>query len=232
MMIKSAAEYIKVLTGGDLDAAARAMKDILSDDRFVWFESYGWKSIAFSREYVHDNYNWSHGIEGIHLNNEGVVSIDIYWQGDKTDGSISMKLWDALSGNNRIGGKWYDDGRTERYPITVERKELSAMFKEVARLLSDEEIQRRKDGRMRQTVSDRVFPEFYRRFEAGIFGGNTRAHNGYKAVCALVDEEWRRLKDLSEDELWKAVVTVRNQNYLFNHELTQVDGKIKYNLNF
>jgi len=228
----NAADYTKVLTSGNLDKAASVMKDILSNKDFAWGESYGWKTISFSREYVHDNYNWSHGIEGVHLNNEGVVSIDIYWQGDKTDGTVCMTLWDAINGNNKIPGEWYDDGDARRYPITVERKEVVAMFKEVARLLTDEEIQKRKDGKMRQKVSERIFPEFYRRFDAGLFGGDTRAHNGFKAVCALVDEEWRRLKDLSEDELWKAVVTVRNQNYKFNHEFTKVDGKNQYNLNF
>ncbi len=228
----NAAEYIAVLTSGNLDKAASVMKDILSDKEFAWSENYGWKSISFDREYVHDNYNWSHGIEGVHLNSEGRVSIDIYWQGDRTDGTECMPLWNAISGNNKIPGKWYNDGECERYPITVERKELVAMFKEVARLLSDEEIQKRKDGKMRQAVSDRIFPEFYRRFESGIFGGNTRAHNGFEAVCALVDEEWRRLKDLSEDELWAVVVKVRNQNYKFNHELTKVGEKYQYNLNF
>ena len=61
--------------------------------------------------------------------------------------------------------------------------------------------------------------------------GNTRAYNGFMAVRALVDDEWRRLKDLSEDALWAAVVKVRNQNYKFNHEFTKVDGKNQYNLN-
>lgn len=224
-------EYIKVLNSGNLDAAVSAMKDILLTEEFAWGENYGWKTISFDREYVHDNYNWSHGIEGVHLDSDGIVSIDIYWQGDKTDGSECMKLWSAISGNNKIPGEWYDNGSCKRYPITVERKELVAMFKEVARLLSDSEIQKRKDGKMRQNVSERIFPEFYRRFEAGIFGGNTRAYNGFKAVIALVDDEWRRLKDLPEDALWAAVVKVRNQNYKFNHEFTQVDGKNQYNLN-
>lgn len=44
--------------------------------------------------------------------------------------------------------------------------------------------------------------------------------------------DWRRLMDLSEDELWAVVVKVRNQNYKFNHEFTKVDGKNQYNLNF
>ena len=228
----NAAEYIKVLTSGNLDKAASVMKEILSDESFAWHENYGWKSISFDREYVHDNYNWSHGIEGVHLNTDGVVSIDIYWQGDKTDGTEYMKLWNAISGNNKIPGKWYNDGDCERYPITVERKELFAMFKEVARLLSDDEIQKRKDGKMRQKVSERIFPEFYRRFDAGIFGGDPRSYNGYKAVCALVDAEWRRLKDLSEDGLWAVVVKVRNQNFKFNHEFAKLDGENQYNLNF
>lgn len=228
----SATDYIKVLTSGDIDKAASLMKDILSTEEFAWGENYGWRTISFDREYVHDNYNWSHGIEGVHLNSSGVVVIDIYWQGDKTDGTECMGLWDALCGNNRIPGKWYNDGDCERYPITVDRKEIVSMFNEVARLLTDEEIQKRKDGKMRQKVSERVFPEFYRRFDAGLFGGDTRAHNGFKAVCALVDAEWRRLIDLSEEELWATVVKVRNQNFKFNHEFTKVDGEIQYNLNF
>lgn len=228
----SAAEYIKVLTSGNLDKAASVMKEILSTEEFAWGENYGWRTISFDREYVHDNYNWSHGIEGIQLTSKGEVSIDIYWQGDRTDGTICMPLWNAISGNNKIPGKWYDDGKCERYPITVEREELLAMFKEVARLLSDDEIQKRKDEKMRHKVSERIFPEFYRRFDAGLFSGDTRAYNGYKAVCALIDEEWRRLKDLSEDELWSVVVKVRNQNYKFNQELTKVGEKIQYNLNF
>ena len=216
----SAAEYIKVLTSGNLDKAASVMKEILLTKEFARTENYDWIIISFDREYIHDNYNWSHGIEGVHLNTEGVVSIDIYWQGDRRDGTECMPLWNAISGNNKIPGKWYNDGKCERYPITVER------------LLSDDEIQKRKDGKMRHKVSDRIFPEFYRRFDAGLFGGDTRAHNGYEAVRALVDEEWRRLKDLSEDELWSVVVKVRNQNYKFNHEFTKVDGKNQYNLNF
>ena len=44
--------------------------------------------------------------------------------------------------------------------------------------------------------------------------------------------DWRRLMDLSEDELWAVVVKVRNQNFKFNHEFTKVDGKNQYNLNF
>lgn len=44
--------------------------------------------------------------------------------------------------------------------------------------------------------------------------------------------DWRRLMDLSEDELWAVVVKVRNQNFKFNHEFTKVGGKNQYNLNF
>lgn len=44
--------------------------------------------------------------------------------------------------------------------------------------------------------------------------------------------DWRRLMDLSEDELWAVVVKVRNQNFKFNHEFTKMDGKNQYNLNF
>ena len=44
--------------------------------------------------------------------------------------------------------------------------------------------------------------------------------------------DWRRLMDLSEDELWAVVVKVRNQNFKFNHEFTKVDGKNQYKLNF
>lgn len=225
-------DCIKVLTSGNLDKAASVMKDILSTEDFAWGENYGWKTISFDRNYVHDNYNWSHGIEGVHLNSEGRVSIDIYWQGDRTDGTECMPLWNAICGNNKIPGKWYNDGKCERYPITVEREELVAMFKEVARLLSEDEIQKRKDGKMRHKVSERIFPEFYRRFDAGLFGGDTRAHNGFNAVRALVDAEWRRLMDLSEKELWSVVSKVRNQNFKFNHEFTKVDGKNQYNLNF
>lgn len=44
--------------------------------------------------------------------------------------------------------------------------------------------------------------------------------------------DWRRLMDLSEDELWAVVVKVRNQNFKFNYEFTKVGGKNQYNLNF
>lgn len=232
MLKQKIKEIIDILTSGDLNKAATVMKEILSDKELAWSENYGWRYIPFDKEYVHDNYNWSHGIEGVHLNSNGVVVLDIYWQGDRTDGTEHMPLWNAINGNNTISGRWYDDGKCERYPITVERKELVPMFKEVARLMSDDEVQKRKDGKKRQAVFDRIFPEFYRRFEAGFFGGNPRAHNGYEAVCALVDAEWRQLQDLTEDELWAIVMKVRNQNYKFDHEFSKIDGKNQYNLNF
>ena len=225
-------EFIKVLSGEDLDAAAAAMKDVLSAKEFAWDERNGSKSINFGHGYVDENYNWTHGIEGVHLDSKGVVHVRIYWQGDSTDGNDYMPLSKAMERNNRIPGRWYDDGKTERYPITVERKELSAMFKEVARLLQDDEIRKRKDDKIRQAVSSRVFPEFYRRYGSGVFSGETRARNGYEAVRALISAEWRRLKDLPDDELWKAVGKVRNQNYKFDHELAMSGEEKLFNLTF
>jgi len=40
-------ECIKVLTSGDLDKAASAMKEILSTEEFAWGENYGWRTISF-----------------------------------------------------------------------------------------------------------------------------------------------------------------------------------------
>lgn len=76
--------------------------------------------------YVTGDFKWNHRIEGFYLGKSGKVFVDIYWQGDSTDGSDGFCLTDKPNGY-RIPAVHYDDGsrtRTIHSDIRIDKDEI------------------------------------------------------------------------------------------------------------
>lgn len=96
-------------------------------------------------------FNWNHRISGFTLS-KGILYVDIYWQGDSTDGETFVEFSELIAGL-RYTGKYtiaanYDYvGGDEQYycrhsEITIEKQELLNAFSQIAlRLKSKQTMQ-------------------------------------------------------------------------------------------
>lgn len=105
----------------------------------------GWRSeIYFRREAT--PFKWNHRIERIGLNKSGMSSayLDIYWQGDSTDGNTTVNLSDVIravgSGRDYVIPAEHEfiNGRTyERFSdICISREEVGNAYKALINYLS------------------------------------------------------------------------------------------------
>ena len=84
-------------------------------------------------------FNWNHQVNGFTLTKKGVVYVDIYWQGDSTDGNDCLELNDFRWNNVAvIKADYYEPDRygvrEERHsPLRVERKEVIEAMQWIAK---------------------------------------------------------------------------------------------------
>ena len=97
-------------------------------------------------------FNWNHQVKGFTLTKKGVVYVDVYWQGDSTDGDDCCTLADFRWNNVVvIKAEYYEPDRygvrEERHsPLRVERAEVISAMKWIAEnWLNPKDIKVRKE---------------------------------------------------------------------------------------
>lgn len=97
---------------------------------------------------VENEFNWNHCVEGFGLTSKGEVYVNIYWQGDSTDGNYTIPLDDFKYRNEVvIPEETYFNGYStiQRHSdIRVEESEIISAFKKVADYLEPAVIKARK----------------------------------------------------------------------------------------
>ena len=97
---------------------------------------------------VENEFNWNHCVEGFGLTSKGEVYVNIYWQGDNTDGNNTVCLNDFRYRNEVVipAESFFDGYRTRNThgDIHVEKFEIIEAFKRVADYLEPAAIKARK----------------------------------------------------------------------------------------
>lgn len=169
-----------------------------------------WKRVEF---------NWNHRVEGFLLDKDGRVMVEVYWQGDSTDGNDYVYLTDVLrNGIYVIKAEHHWDGyrtREVHSDIRVEREEVESLIKELAKWLSASEIKERKLAEQRKQFRISLNPkinEFYKRGNYGFFSRDENHNNGCNAVRELLDKEIDKLMKLTIEEVHNIMEKVYKQN--------------------
>lgn len=97
---------------------------------------------------VKNEFNWNHCVEGFGLTSKGEVYVNVYWQGDSTDGNNTLRLNDFKYRNEVVipEESFFDGYRTRKKhsDIRVEKSEIISAFKKVADYLEPAAIEARK----------------------------------------------------------------------------------------
>lgn len=204
-------------------------------------KKHGYKSgdsycIAFDRETRSKNFNWNHTISGFRVSSKDQLIVNIYWQGDSTDGTEQEYLTDIIRGKtipaeyDNVGGRWGVVCRHSSLNIT--RDEVDKAIKALAEWISPKAIKERKLARER---ADRKINVERKARELCIDNKNDYSYgwhaderywNGKRAVDRLVENEFEKLFPMTDEELTKIFNKVFDNNYKKNYDL---NGK-EYNL--
>lgn len=118
----------------------------------------GWKDGVTHTDYelyVGGESNWNHRIHHLEFTNHKKLYVDIYWQGDSTDGDEyieASEIWSKVRYNrdyvipaewDEIGGEW---GRECRHsPIHVTRDEFNSVIKNIINYLTPESSKKKTE---------------------------------------------------------------------------------------
>jgi hypothetical protein len=233
---KTAKWYRDTLAKCDVRTALNLIPEIIKKFGFVGeYRS----EINFSRDVVHDNFNWNHSIEGFYLS-KGVLYAKVYWQGDSTDGTEYVRASELIYGKtipaewDTIGGEW---GQVCRHsPLRVTSEELTKAIKAIIPLLATNLIRERRKyhenepfvmpmyGRINRWMKDE---HPYNRWGSDTY--REKHNNAEKAIRELCIPDAKKYMKMSEKECHAIFDKVYDQNYKTDAELT-TNGKKAYDL--
>lgn len=165
-------------------------------------------------------FNWNHRVEGFYLGKNDTLWLDIYWQGDSTDGSDSVKVSDLWNRKEVvIPAESFFDGyrtRTTHSDIRVDKSELDEAIAKLLEWLSPEAVKARKEYAVMREILAReskiVGNELYNKY-ASRWGENTRYYKGSDSAEAYARENYKALTKKSEEEFHKAIVDAFLKGY-------------------
>lgn len=87
---------------------------------------------------VKGDFEWNHRIDGFYLGKNNKVYVDIYWQGDSTDGNDSFCLTDKPNGCTIPAESYFDGNRTRTThgDLRVDKDEIYDAIKKVKDVIS------------------------------------------------------------------------------------------------
>ena len=236
---KTAKWYRETLAKCDVRTALSLIPEIIKKFGFVGeYRS----EINFSREVVHDNFNWNHSIEGFSLGKNGKLYAKVYWQGDSTDGTDCELASDLIYGKvipaewDTIGGEW---GQVCRHsPLRISADELPKAIKAIIPLLDAKLIRERKEYHANQPFVMPMYGRINRWLERAHpynkWGGDTyrsKYNNAESAIRALVIPKAKMYMKMQDSELHAIFAKVYEQNFKTSEELPKDEkGNKVYNL--
>ena len=228
---KTAKYYRDLLTSGNIYNAVKVLPEIIKKFGYKRWESSKGNDMLQVRKYT--EFEWNHKIVGFFLTKKGSVCVDIYWQGDSTDGNDSLYAEECINGNTIRGEyEWLGDRTYCRHSdIRITAEEFRNAIKAVAQYLSPEEIKARKEADRKAALSDKVF-EFIDAKKKGLDRWEMENFwNGRIAVQKVLEQN-PKLLDLTFEELKPTIDKVFENNNKTDYSLRGgwYNGEKKYNL--
>lgn len=229
---KTAKYYRDLLTSGNIYNAVKALPEIIKKFGYKRWEKYSKGNDTLNlRKYT--EFEWNHRIDGFFLNEKGRVCVDIYWQGDSTDGNDSLYVEECINGKTiPAEHEWLGDRTYYRHgDLRITAEEFRNAIKAVAQYLSPEEIKARKEADRKAALSDKVF-EFIDAKKKGLDRWEMENFwNGRIAVQKVLEQN-PKLLDLTFEELKPTIDKVFENNNKTDYSLRGgwYNGEKKYNL--
>lgn len=236
---KTAKWYRETLAKCDVRTALALIPEIIK--KFGFVTKYR-SEINFSREVVHENFNWNHCIEGFDLAKDGKLYAKVYWQGDSTDGTDYALASNLIYGHtiaaewDEIGGDW---GKVCRHsPLRITPDELPKAIKAIIPLLATDLIRARKKYAENEPFVMPMYGRINRWLDSNHrydkWGGDTyreKYRNAEGAIRELVIPDAKKYMKMDEKECHAIFAKVFDLNYKVDNELPKDEkGKKVYNL--
>ena len=228
---KTAKYYRGILTSGNTYNAVKVLPEIIKKFGYKRWSSSKGNDVLRVRKYT--EFEWNHRIEAFFLNDKGRLCVDIYWQGDSTDGNDSLYADECINGKViRAEHEWIGDRTYCRHgDLRISREEFANAVKAVAKYLSPEEIKIRKEQDRKAELSSKVF-EFIDAKKKGLERWEMENFwNGRIAVQKVLEGN-PSLLDLTFEQLKPIVEKVFENNNKTDYSLRGgwYSGEKKYNL--
>lgn len=235
---KTAKYYRDLLTSGNIYNAVKALPEIIKKFGYKRWEKYSKGNDTLNlRKYT--EFEWNHRIDGFFLNEKGRVCVDIYWQGDSTDGNDSLYVEECINGKTiPAEHEWLGDRTYYRHgDLRITAEEFRNAIKALAQYLSPEEIKARKEADRKADLQKQVYDLIAEDAPKDKRGGWGRDPdweyywNGRYAVQKVLEEN-PNLLNLTFEELKPIVLAVYKNNHKSDYSLRGgwYSGEKKYNL--
>jgi hypothetical protein len=155
---KTAKYYREILTNGTTLQAVSILPEVIKKFGYKRWEKYSkHNDIINLRHYT--EFEWNHRIESFYINDKGRVCVDIYWQGDSTDGNDSLYVDECIYGKTIRGVyEWIGDRTYEKHSdIRISAEEFRDAIKALAKYLAPEEIKKRKEADRKAELQHKVY---------------------------------------------------------------------------
>lgn len=164
--------------------------------------------------------NWNHWVKGFCVNKKGEVFVNVYWQGDSTDGDTCVHFNEVYGkGKSVIKAETYWDGSRTRFrhgDISVEKYEVEKLIKLVAEWLSPSAIKERKQraeiSKVKAIIDNKMGNEYFSKY-AYRCGDNEEYYNGRYAVNELFEKEKETFVKMDINRVLEIVDVVFRKNY-------------------
>jgi hypothetical protein len=224
---KTAKYYRDILNGDNIYASVRILPEVI---RKYGHQRWKDKDAPYEisvRDYT--EFEWNHQIERFSFGKSGKVIVDIYWQGDSTDGTTDEYASDLINGKVIRGEYEWLGNRTycRHGDLRISREEFANAVKAVAKYLAPEEVKKRKEEERKRALTQQVFD-----LVSEQVGSKDESYwNGRYGVQKLLEKE-PELLDKTFEELKPIVLKVFRNNNKTDYTLRGGwwHGEKKYNL--
>lgn len=224
--------YRDILNGNDTRKALSVLPEIIERFGHKRWADYSKRNDTLSvRKYT--EFEWNHRIEGFFISDRGELCVDIYWQGDSTDGNDSVSATSCLNGKVIPAEHEFIGGRTyyRHGDLRISREEFEEAVKAVAKYLDPEEMEIRERAKRRAELSKRVFDLICEKGKSLETWEREKYWNGRTAVQKVLERN-PELLDKTFEELKPIVEKVYDNNERTDYYLrgSYYSGEKKYNL--
>jgi len=230
---KTAKYYRELLTSGSTYNAVKVLPEIIKKFGYKRWSSSKGNDILRVKKYT--EFEWNHRINGFFLSDKGKLCVDIYWQGDSTDGNDSLYADECINGKTIPAEHEFIDGHTyyRHGDLRISREEFANAIKAVAKYLAPEEIKARKEADRKAELSTKVFDYIDTKKKGLEMWEMENFWNGRIAVQKVLEQN-PKLLDCTFEQLKPIVDKVFGNNNKSNHYLRGgwYSGEKKYNLTY
>ena len=231
---KTTKYYRDIFTSGSISNAISVLPEVIKKFGYKQHGKYSKTNDCINLK-GYTEFNWNHRIEGFFLSDNGMVCADIYWQGDSTDGNLSLYARTLVGGYTIPCEGEFDGSRTyfSHSDIRISKEEFEDAIRAVGKFLSPDAIKARKIATERADKFHKVFEHIdakkkgLDRYEMeGFWNGRWAVQKLLENDKTLIDKPLNELLAIT-DKVWE---NNNKSNYYLRGGWSQ--GEKKYNLTY